>query len=112
MSFCGLVPSEGSSGESRRRRDDHQGRIHAHSPAADRGVAEQSPPTDHRLRTRQTPDWPGPARIERAWRCQQRLHRRRQRMGGRGKPHPKIAVGCARAFAGLVWAIATEQPMR
>jgi hypothetical protein len=33
-------------------------------------------------------------------------------MGGRGKPHPKIVVACARDLAGFVWAIATEQPMR
>ena len=50
--------------------------------------------------------------MERAWRCQQRLHRRWQRMAGRGKPHPKIVVACARELAGFVWAIGTEQPMR
>jgi len=33
-------------------------------------------------------------------------------MTGRGKPHPKIVVACARELAGFVWAIATEQPMR
>ena len=53
-----------------------------------------------------------PAAIERAWRCQQRLHRRWQRMGGAGKPHAKIVVACARELAGFVWAIATEQPLR
>jgi hypothetical protein len=45
------------------------------------------------------------AAIERAWRAQQRLHRRWQRMAGRGKPHPKIVVACARELAGFVWAI-------
>lgn len=53
-----------------------------------------------------------PATIERAWRCQQRIHRRWQRMSGRGKPHPKIVVACSRELAGFVWAIATEQPLR
>src|SRR6266545_4075587 len=49
--------------------------------------------------------------IERAWRCQQRLYQRWQRMAGRGKPHQKIVVACARELAGFVWAIATEQPL-
>jgi transposase len=50
--------------------------------------------------------------IERAWRCQQRLYQRWQRMAGRGKPHQKIVVACARELAGFIWAIATEQPLR
>ena len=50
--------------------------------------------------------------VERAWRCQQRLHTRWQRMAGRGKPQQKIVVACARELAGFVWAIATEQPLR
>ena len=50
--------------------------------------------------------------VERAWRCQQRLHRRWQRMAARGKPAQKIVVACARALAGFVWAIATEQQLR
>jgi transposase len=48
----------------------------------------------------------------RAWRCQQRLHARWQRMAGRGKPHQEIVVACARELAGSVWAIATDQPLR
>jgi hypothetical protein len=50
--------------------------------------------------------------IERAWRCQQRLHARWHRMAGRGKPQQKIVVACAREPAGFVWAIATDQPLR
>jgi hypothetical protein len=50
--------------------------------------------------------------IERAWRCQQRLYSRWQRMAGRGKPQQKIVVACARELAGFVWAIATDQPLR
>jgi transposase len=50
--------------------------------------------------------------IERAWRCQQRLYQRWQRMAGRGKPQQKIVVACARELAGFVWAIATQQPLR
>src|SRR5204862_516256 len=50
--------------------------------------------------------------FERAWRCQQRLYQRWQRMAGRGKPQQKIVVACARELAGFVWAIATDQPLR
>lgn len=112
MSFCGLVPSERSSGESRR-----QGSItKAGSAHARRLLIEASwnsrrrPTVSYELARRQSGQ--DPAAIERAWRCQQRLHRRWQRMAGRGKPHPKIVVACARELAGFVWAIATEQPMR
>lgn len=112
MSFCGLVPSERSSGEARR-----QGSItKAGSAHARRLLIEASwnsrrrPTVGYELQRRQAGQ--DPLAIERAWRCQQRLHRRWQRMGGRGKPHPKIVVACARELAGFVWAIATEQPMR
>ena len=50
--------------------------------------------------------------VERAWRCQQRLNQRWQRMAARGKPAQKIVVACGRELAGFVWAIATEQPLR
>jgi hypothetical protein len=53
-----------------------------------------------------------PDALERAWRAQQRLHQRWRRMAGRGKPHQKIVVACARELAGFVWAIATDQPLR
>jgi transposase len=112
MSFCGLVPSERSSGESRR-----QGSItKAGSAHARRLLIEASwngrrrPTVGYELTRRQAGQ--DAAAVERAWRCQQRLHRRWQRMAGRGKPHPKIVVACARELAGFVWAIATEQPMR
>jgi transposase len=112
MSFCGLVPSERSSGESRR-----QGSItKAGSSHARRLLIEAAwngrrrPTVGYELQRRQKGQ--DPLAVERAWRCQQRLHRRWQRMGGRGKPHAKIVVACARELAGFVWAIATEQPMR
>jgi hypothetical protein len=40
------------------------------------------------------------------------FYQRWQRMAGRGKPHQKIVVACARELAGFVWAIATDQPLR
>jgi transposase len=90
MAFVGLVPSEHSSGEKRR-----QGSISK---------------VGYELARRQRGQ--DAAVIERAWRCQQRLYARWQRMTGRGKPQQKIVVACARELAGFVWAIATEQPLR
>lgn len=112
MSFVGLVPSERSSGEGRR-----QGSItKAGSSHARRLLVESAwnsrrrPTVGYELARRHRGQ--DPAVLERAWRCQQRLHRRWTRMAGRGKPHQKIVVACARELAGFVWAIATDQPLR
>ncbi len=112
MAFVGLVPSERSSGEQRR-----QGSITKVGNAHIRRLlvesawhARRRPTVGYQLARRQRGQ--DPADIERAWRCQQRLYRRWQRMAGRGKPQQKIVVACARELAGFVWAIATEQPLR
>ena len=90
MAFVELVPSERSSGEQRR-----QG-----------SITKVGYELARRQRGQDT------VVIERAWRCQQRLYQRWQRMAGRGKPHQKIVVACARELAGFIWAVATEQPLR
>jgi transposase len=112
MSFTGLVPSEHSSGASRR-----QGSItKAGSAHARRLLVEAAwnsrrrPAVSYELGRRQAGQ--NHAAIEHAWRAQKRLHHRWQRMTGRGKPNQKIVVACARELAGLVWAIATSQPLR
>jgi transposase len=112
MAFVGLVPSERSSGEQRR-----QGAITKVGNAHVRRLlvesawhARRRPRVGYALARRQRGQ--DAAVVERAWRCQQRLHRRWQRMAARGKPSQKIVVACARELAGFVWAIATEQPLR
>jgi transposase len=112
MAFVGLVPSEHSSGEHRR-----QGAITKVGNAHIRRLlveaawhARRRPTVSYELTRRHRGQ--DPAVIERAWRCQQRLHQRWQRMTGRGKPQQKIVVACARELAGFVWAIATDQPLR
>ena len=112
MAFVGLVPSECSSGEQRR-----QGAITKVGNAHVRRLlvesawhARRRPSVGYQLARRQRGQ--DATVIERAWRCQQRLHARWQRMAGRGKPQQKIVVACARELAGFVWAIATEQPLR
>src|SRR5262249_17876722 len=106
MAFVGLVPSERSSGEQRR-----QGSITKVGNAPVRRLlvesawhARRGPTVGYQLARRQRGQ--DAAVIERAWRCQQRLHQRWQRMAARGKPHQKIVVACARELAGFVWAIA------
>lgn len=112
MSFCGLVPSERSSGQTRRQGSiTKTGSAHARRLLIEAAWNSRRRPTvGYELARRQAGQ--DPLAVERAWRCQQRLHRRWQRMGGRGKPHPKIVTACARELAGFVWAIATEQPFR
>ena len=112
MAFVGLVPSEHSSGEQRRQGSITKvGNSHARRLLIEASWNGRRRPTvGYELARRQAGQ--DPAAIERAWRAQQRLHRRWRRMAGRGKPHPKIVVACARELAGFVWAIATDQPLR
>jgi transposase len=112
MSFVGLVPSERSSGDSRRQGSiTKAGSSHARRLLIESAWhARRRPTVGYELARRHRDQ--DPAVLERAWRCQQRLHRRWQRMGGRGKPHQKIVVACARELAGFIWAIATDQPLR
>jgi len=112
MAFVGLVPSEHSSGERRRQGSITKvGNAHLRRLLVEAAWhARRRPSVGYQLARRQRGQ--DVLVIERAWRCQQRLHRRWLRMAGRGKPSQKIAVACARELAGFMWAIATEQPLR
>jgi transposase len=112
MAFVGLVPSEHSSGEHRRQGSITKvGNSHVRRLLVEAAWhARRRPKVGYELARRQRGQ--DALVIERSWRCQQRLYQRWQRMAGRGKPHQKIVVACARELAGFVWAIATEQPLR
>jgi transposase len=112
MAFVGLVPSEHSSGEHRRQGSITKvGNSHVRRLLVEAAWhARRRPKVGYELARRHRGQ--DAAVIERAWRCQQRLYQRWQRMAGRGKPHQKIVVACARELAGFVWAIATDQPLR
>jgi transposase len=112
MAFVGLVPSEHSSGEQRRQGSITKvGNSHVRRLLVEAAWhARRRPKVGYELARRQRGQ--EAAVIERAWRCQQRLYQRWQRMAGRGKPPQKIVVACARELAGFVWAIATDQPLR
>ncbi|MGH2951014.1 MAG: IS110 family transposase [Solirubrobacterales bacterium] len=112
MAFIGLVPSERSSGEQRRQGSITKvGNAHVRRLLVESAWhARRRPTVGYELARRQRGQ--EAVVLERAWRCQQRLHSRWQRMAARGKPNQKIVVACARELAGFVWAIATEQPLR
>ena len=112
MAFVGLVPSEHSSGESQRRGSiTKAGNSHVRRLLVEAAWhAHKRPKVSYELTRRQQGQ--DPIVIERAWRCQQRLHRRWWRMTGRGKPSQKTVVACARELAGFIWAIATQHPLR
>jgi transposase len=112
MSYVGLVPSEHSSGERRRQGSiTKAGNAHVRRLLVEAAWhARRRPRVGPRLERRQRGQ--DALVIERAWRCQQRLHERWQRMSGRGKSPQKIVVACARELAGFIWAIATDQPLR
>jgi transposase len=112
MAFVGLVPSEHSSGEQRRQGSITKvGNAHVRRLLVESARHARRRPTVGYELARRHRGQDAPV-IERAWRCQQRLYQRWQRMAGRGKPHQKIVVACARELAGFVWAIATDQPLR
>jgi transposase len=112
MAFVGLVPCEHSSGERRRQGSITKvGNSHVRRLLVEAAWhARRRPMVGYQLARRQRGQ--DAVVVERAWRCQQRLHARWQRMAGRGKPHQKIVVACARELTGFVWAIATNQPFR
>src|SRR6266542_1634303 len=112
MAFVGLVPSEHSSGDQRRQGSITKvGNSHVRRLLVESAWhARRRPTVGYQLARRQRGQ--DAVVVERAWRCQQRLYQRWQRMAGRGKPQQKIVVACARELAGFVWAIATDQPLR
>ena len=112
MSFVGLVPSERSCGEQRSQGSiTKAGNTHVRRLLVEAAWHQrQRPRVGEKLAARHRGQ--DPLVLERAWRAQQRLYRRWNRMAARGKPHQKIVVATARELAGFVWAIATDQPLR
>ncbi|MEK4005251.1 IS110 family transposase [Paenibacillus sp. FSL H3-0333] len=106
MSYCGLVPSEHSSGVSR-----SQGKLTKAGNAHLRRVLVEaahhyrhSPGVRRKLRERISGLPPEVQRM--AFEAQNRLHRKYMTMLGKGKHKSKIVAAIARELAGFVWAIA------
>jgi transposase len=109
MSFLGLVPSEHSSGQTRR-----QGAITKSGSGHGRRLLveaawhyRRAPAKGQALRRRQAGQPPHALAI--SWQAQQRLHHTWQRLDHqRGKRRTIVAVAVARELAGFCWAIANS----
>ncbi|QAA21476.1 IS110 family transposase [Sporolactobacillus terrae] len=108
MAYTGLIPSEHSSGESRR-----QGKITKTGNRHVRRLLIESawsyryqPAVKGALKKRQENQPPQLLGI--AWKAQTRLHTKYFRLMGRGKEAGKVVTAIARELAGFVWAL-TQQ---
>jgi transposase len=111
MGYVGLIPSEQTSGETRR-----QGPITKTGNAHLRHVLVEAawhyrrqPRISKALRERSLGVAPGVCAI--AWKAQKRLHQRLMRLIGRGKNPCEAATAVARELAGFIWAIAREEKL-
>lgn len=111
MGYVGLIPTEQTSGDTRRR-----GPISKTGNAHVRRLLVESawhyrrqPRMSKELRQRSAGIAPGVCAI--AWKAQSRLHNRLRKLLGRGK-HPAEAVtAVARELAGFIWAIGQAEPL-
>ena len=108
MAYLGLVPSEHSSGQSRRQ----GGITKAGNCAARRMLIEAAwsyrfPARVSRVLLLRQEGLPKPIR-ETAWKAQLRLCRRYRQLAIRGKPATVVTTAIARELAGFVWAIARQ----
>jgi transposase len=108
MAYCGVVPSEHSSGNTRR-----QGAITKTGNAHVRRVLFESawgcrhrPNLGAALKQRQR--GLSTTTNEIAWKAQHRLHRRYIALTARGKPSPKVLGAIGRELLGFIWAVAVQ----
>lgn len=108
MAYVGLIPSEFSSGESRR-----QGKITKTGNRHVRRLLVESawsyryqPSVKGELKRRQSGQSPTIQAI--SWKAQNRLHKKYFRLLSRGKESGKAITAVARELAGFIWAITQE----
>lgn len=108
MSFVGLVPSEHSSGRSRRQGEiTKTGNAHLRRTLVEAAWSYRYPPRfNHDIKTRNAAVSGAVRSI--AWKAQHRLHRRYQRMSARGLNRNRTITAIARELCGFVWAIGHE----
>jgi transposase len=112
MAYCGVVPSEHSSGANRR-----QGAITKTGNSHVRRVLFESawayrhrPSLGRDLKQRQ--QRAHATTSEMAWKAQHRLHRRYVALAARGKPLTKIVGAVGRELLGFIWAVAVDVETR
>jgi transposase len=107
MSYIGVVPSENSTGESRRQGAiTKTGSRHARRLLVEAAWHYRKTPSRGTTLTRRQDGQPAPV-VELSWKAQRRLYRSWQRLDTeRGKRRTIVAVAVARELAGFCWAIA------
>jgi transposase len=110
MAYLGLVPSEHSSGGTKKRGGiTRTGNQHVRKTLVESAWSYRYRPSmSYEIRRRN--EGVSPEVREIAWKAQQRLHRRYQRLLGRGKSKQQTVTALARELAGFVWAIG-KQPV-
>ncbi len=108
MSYLGLVPSERSSGQTRRQGAiTKSGSRHARRLLVEAAWHYRRPPRTGTTLQRRHEGQPAQA-VAISWKAQQRLHQLWRRLDGeRGKRKTIVAVAVARHLAGFCWAITT-----
>src|SRR5262249_59396819 len=111
MSYLGLVPSENSSGQTRRQGAiTKSGSRHARRLLVEAAWHYRRPPRNGTTLQRRQQGQPAQL-LAISWKAQQRLHQLWRRLDGeRGKRKTIVAVAVARHLAGFCWAITTTDP--
>jgi transposase len=108
MGFCGLVPSEYSSGErTRRGHITHAGNVHLRTQLVESAWAYKSRPSIGAGIARRHAGLP-PEVIARAWAAQLRLTGRFRRLDARKTNRNVVVTAIARELAGFIWAEMTH----
>lgn len=104
MGFCGLVPSEHSSGErTRRGHITHCGNLHLRTQLVESAWAYKSRPALGAVISTRQQGLP-PEVIARAWQAQLRLCGRFRRLDARKTSRNVVVTAIARELAGFLWA--------
>ena len=105
MSYLGLVPSESTTGNSRRLGSiTKTGSAHARRLLVEAARHYRKPPAIGKILTERHAGQP-PEAVAIAWTAQRRLHRTWTRLEARSKRRTIIAVAAARELSGFCWAI-------
>ncbi|WP_254062544.1 IS110 family transposase [Acidobacterium sp. S8] len=111
MGYCGVVPSEDSSGRRTRRGSiTKTGDAHLRRIVVEAAWSYRRPPCIwYGLRRRQESISQEAKEI--AWKAQHRLHNRYMKLGAAGKDQRKIVTAVARELLGFIWAIGSKAEM-
>jgi transposase len=108
MSYVGLIPSESSSGETRRQGNiTKTGNRHVRRLLVEAAWSYRFPPAiKGDLKKRLEGQLPNLQMI--SWKAQNRLHKKYFRLLSRGKSFGKALTAVARELAGFIWAVTQE----